>query len=89
VKPAELSFAPAKGKKSFTLRLIQTAWVAEVAVLLVYTMAVVLAADVARVDLWLRLLPVLTASVVGQGAAASIGPLMADKMKQKEVKDEH
>lgn len=69
-------------KKSFTLLLIQAAWVAEVAAVVLYTMAVVPAMGTEKVNLWLQALPVLTAIIGGQGAAASVGPLVADRIKK-------
>ena len=84
----EVSFAPPKrGKKSFTLRLIQTAWVAEAAAALLYTMIAVPVMEPDRVNLWLAALPLLTAIIGGQGAAAGAGPLAADWLK-KEVRNE-
>jgi hypothetical protein len=81
----DFSFAPPERKakkKGFTLFLIQTAWVAEVAAVVLYTMIAVPLLENERVNLWLTALPVLTAIIGGQGAAASVGPLLADKFKR-------
>jgi hypothetical protein len=70
-------------KKAWTLRFIQTAWVAEIAILILYTIVIVLFLDPERVDLWFKALPTLGTLIGGQGAAASLGPLAADHLKTR------
>jgi hypothetical protein len=70
-------------KKPWTLRFIQAAWVVEIAVLVLYTIGIVLFLDPARVDLWFKALPVLGTLIGGQGAAASLGPLASDHIKTR------
>jgi hypothetical protein len=69
-------------KKAWTLRFIQAAWVAEIAVLILYTLGIVLFLDPERVDLWFKALPTLGTLIGGQGAAASLGPLASDHIKR-------
>ena len=70
-------------KKAWTLRFIQAAWVAEIAVLILYTIGIVLFLDPVRIDLWFKALPVLGTLIGGQGAAASLGPLASDHIKTR------
>jgi hypothetical protein len=70
-------------KKPWTLRLIQAAWVAEIAALILYTLAIVLFLDPERVNLWFEALPTLGTLIGGQGAAASLGPLASDHIKSR------
>jgi hypothetical protein len=71
------------GMKSRTLKFIQTAWVIEVALVILYTMFIlpVLAPD--RTGLWIAALPQLLAIIGSQGAAAGIGPLVSDYIKSR------
>lgn len=68
-------------KKAWTLRFIQTAWVVEVGVLVLYTIGIVPFLDTERVSLWFKALPVLGTLIGTQGAAAGIGPLVSDHIK--------
>jgi hypothetical protein len=70
-------------KKAWTLRFIQAAWVVEVGVLVLYTLGIVACLDTERVNLWLKALPVLGGLIGTQGAAAGIGPLVADHIKTR------
>jgi hypothetical protein len=70
-------------KKAWTLRFIQTAWVVEIAVLVIYTIGIVSFLEADRVDLWFKALPALGTLIGGQGAAASLGPLAADHIKTR------
>jgi len=70
-----------KKKKAFSLRLLQIAWVIEVAAIIGYTMVAVPLAETVRLGLWLQALPLLTALVGTQGIIAGGGPLLADKLK--------
>jgi hypothetical protein len=70
-------------KKAWTLRLIQSAWVVEIALLICYTIGIVLFLDPERVDLWFKALPTLGTLIGSQGAAASLGPLAADHIKTR------
>jgi len=73
--------------KKFNLRFLQIAWVAEVIALVAYSMVIVPFMDVDRVALWYQILPALGTLIGAQGAAGSIGPLMADKLKKDGGKD--
>ncbi len=73
-------------KKGWTpLTLIQVAWVIEVIVLACQTIAAwwvsFASARTEAFSVWLTAVPVLGALVAAQGAAASIGPLVSDKIK--------
>jgi len=73
-------------KKNFTLKFIQIAWVIEVATVVLYTMFCLFLMPLDRLGLWLQFLPPLAGLIAAQGTAASIGPLVADKIKCKEKK---
>jgi len=73
--------------KKFNLRFLQIAWVAEVIALVAYSMVIVPFMDTDRVALWYQILPALGALIGAQGAAGSVGPLMADKIKNEGVKN--
>jgi hypothetical protein len=70
-------------KKNWTLTLIQSAWVIESALLILYTLCAVPLLDTERLSLWLTALPVLSGVIAGQGAAAGIGPLVSDHIKNR------
>jgi hypothetical protein len=70
-------------KKNLTLTVIQFAWVAESALLIFYTLCAVPLLDTERLALWLTALPILSSVIVGQGAAAGIGPLVSDHIKSR------
>ena len=68
-------------KKNFTLKYIQLAWVTEIIIVLIYSMFIVPYMGLEKARLWMEHLPHITALIGAQGAAASIGPLVADKIK--------
>jgi hypothetical protein len=70
-------------QKNWTLRLVQAAWVVEVAVIVAYTIIIIAALEPERVSLWLSALPQLILIIAGQGTAAAIGPLAADHIKSR------
>jgi hypothetical protein len=70
-------------KKNWTLTLVQFAWVAESAVLIIYTLCAVPLLDPERLSLWCTALPILSGIIVGQGAAAGVGPLVSDHIKTR------
>jgi hypothetical protein len=70
-------------KKHFALRFIQTAWVIEVIALIVYTMLVTPLLTLDRLVVWNSTLMVWVTLIGSQGAAAGLGPLAADFIKQK------
>ena len=67
--------------KKFSLKFIQVAWVAETIIVLLFTMLCVLFLGIERLNIWLQFLPLITGLIAAQGTAASIGPLVADKIK--------
>jgi hypothetical protein len=69
--------------KKWTLKLIQTAWVAEVGIVLIYTMIILPLAAPERTALWLSALPSLLSIIGSQGVAAGVGPLVSDAIKTK------
>ena len=70
-------------KKNFALNFIQIAWVSELIVVLIYTMVIMPILPLERIELWLRFLPLFSTLIAAQGIAASGGPLLADRLKQK------
>ena len=55
-------------------QLIQRAWVIEVAVVIVVSIAVAILAPADRIEAWVRMMPLLTALIGGQGIIAAAGP---------------
>jgi hypothetical protein len=70
-------------KKKWTLTLIQSAWVIESALLILYTIFAVPFLDTERLSLWLAALPILSSIIAAQGTAAGIGPLVSDHIKSR------
>lgn len=69
-------------KKPWTpLTLIQIAWVVEAALVLANTVVAWWLRPADDFREWLASVPILAALITGQGAAASIGPLVSDKIK--------
>jgi hypothetical protein len=70
-------------KKHFALRFIQTAWVIEVIVLILYTMLVTPLLNLERLTAWNSTLMAWVTLIGSQGAAAGLGPLASDFIKHK------
>ena len=69
--------------KNFGLRFIQTAWVVETIVVIVYTMAATLLLSPERITLWLNAVPLIAVLIGAQGTAAGAGPLVSDALKTR------
>jgi len=67
--------------KKFTLKFIQIAWVSQTIVILAFSLVCLVFLPPDRLNFLLQLFPLFTALIAAQGTAASIGPLVADKIK--------
>jgi hypothetical protein len=76
-------------RKNLPLRFIQIAWVLEVIALLSYTMLILPLLSTERIGLWVSMLPHILGIIGSQGAAAGLGPLIADYIKTRNQEDHH
>ena len=70
--------------KKIPLFIISIAWVLETIALIIFTMAIMGSLEIERINLWLNSLGPLTLLVGAQGTAAFGGPLISEKINQKE-----
>jgi hypothetical protein len=68
--------------KKFNLKFIQIAWVVEVAVVILFSGICLLVLDTDRLAIWHQYLPLISGLIGTQGVAASVGPLVSDKIKK-------
>jgi uncharacterized membrane protein len=76
-------------KKHFALRFIQTAWVLEVIVLIIYTMLVTPLLAIEQLTAWNSTLMAWVTLIGSQGAAAGFGPLASDFIKHNTRGEAH